>query len=217
MSREDTRRTRPILAIPVLALLVVLAAACGDDPAATSATPQATTMADEGSATTMADEGSATTLADEGSATTMAADEAMGDVLEVAAAEGDLGTFLAALDESGMMEDFHGAGPFTLFIPTDAAFDEYLDDAGMTEDDLMAGQQMLQTVLSNHVVETMEDADMVMGMAGESFTTAAGLPLEVTVEDDTVMVGDATVLRYDLQASNGVVHVIDAVLIPPET
>jgi uncharacterized surface protein with fasciclin (FAS1) repeats len=199
MSSDDTRRSRPILAMPVMALLVVLAGACGDDPATTSATPQATTMADEGSATTMA------------------ADEAMGDVLEVAAAEGDLGTFLAALDESGMMEDFHGAGPFTLFIPTDAAFDEYLDDAGMTEDDLMAGQQMLQTVLSNHVVETMEDADMVMGMAGESFTTAAGLPLEVTVEDDTVMVGDATVLRYDLQASNGVVHVIDAVLIPPET
>jgi transforming growth factor-beta-induced protein len=52
-------------------------------------------------------------------------------------------------------------------------------------------------------------------MDGQSFTTEAGTPLEVTVDGDTVLVGDATVERYDIQASNGVVHVIDAVLIPP--
>jgi uncharacterized surface protein with fasciclin (FAS1) repeats len=57
---------------------------------------------------------------------------------------------------------------------------------------------------------------MVMAMDGQSFTTAAGTPLEVTVEGDTVMVGDATVERYDIQASNGVIYVIDAVLVPPE-
>ena len=61
-----------------------------------------------------------------------------------------------------------------------------------------------------------EDADMVMAMDGQSFTTAADTMLDVTVDGDTVMVGDATVERYDIQASNGVIHVIDAVLIPPE-
>jgi uncharacterized surface protein with fasciclin (FAS1) repeats len=62
----------------------------------------------------------------------------------------------------------------------------------------------------------MEDSEMVMGMDGQTFTTLNGAPLEVTVDGETVMVGDATVLRYDLSASNGVIHVIDSVLIPPE-
>lgn len=60
-----------------------------------------------------------------------------------------------------------------------------------------------------------EDAEMVMAMNGRSFTTAAGTSLSVSVEGDTVMVGGATVERYDIQASNGVIHVIDTVLIPP--
>ena len=72
----------------------------------------------------------------------------------------------------------------------------------------------LTALLQNHIVNENESAEMVMGMAGQAFTSAAGNPLEVTVDGDTVMVGEATVERYDLTASNGVVHVIDAVLVP---
>jgi uncharacterized surface protein with fasciclin (FAS1) repeats len=138
------------------------------------------------------------------------------DVLAVAEAEGDLGTFLVALDAAGIMEDFHGEGPFTLFIPTDAAFAAYLDQAGMSQEEAFAGAEMLQSVLGYHVVTMTEDSEMVMGMDGQTLTTLNGSPLEVTVDGDTVMVGEATILRYDIVASNGVVHVIDTVLAPPE-
>lgn len=154
-----------------------------------------------------------TTLA---AADTTTTDEmAEDDVLVVAEAEGDLGTFLAALDAAGIMGDFHGEGPFTLFAPTDEAFAAYLDSAGMSQEEAFAGAEMLQSILGYHVVTMMEDSEMVMGMDGQTFTTLNGAPLEVTVDGDNVMVGDATVLRYDIEASNGVIHVIDSVLSPP--
>ena len=73
---------------------------------------------------------------------------------------------------------------------------------------------MLRRLIEHHIVKMTEDAEMVMAMDGQSFTTAADTMLDVTVDGDTVMVGDATVERYDIQASNGVIHVIDTVLIP---
>jgi uncharacterized surface protein with fasciclin (FAS1) repeats len=176
----------------VLTLLSVIAPACGGTASTTTTTAPITTT------------------------TKAMLEDDMGDVLEVAAAEGDLHTFLAALEAAGIMDDFHGDGPFTLFIPTDQAFSAYLAEAGMSQAEVFAGAEMLQAILNHHIVNMMEDAEMVMGMAGQSFTTASGQPLEVTVEGDTVMVGEATVERYDLHASNGVIHVIDKVLIPSE-
>ena len=183
--------------VHLLALLALIAAACGGPAASTTAAPTTTTTG-------------ATTTTEE-----MTDEEMMGDVLEVAAAEGDLGVFLDALGAAGIMDDFHGEGPFTLFIPTDEAFTSYLDDAGMSQEEVFAGAEMLQAILNCHIVNMMEDGDMVMGMSGESFTTASGEALEVTVDGDIVMVGSATIERYDIEASNGVVHVIDTVLIPP--
>ncbi|MGQ0847641.1 MAG: fasciclin domain-containing protein [Actinomycetota bacterium] len=174
----------------ILTGLLLVLAACGD--AATTTAPPTPTSA------------------------VPATTEAMGDVLEVAAVEGDLNTFLAALEAAGIMEDFHGDGPFTLFIPTDAAFAAYLDEAGMSQAEVFAGAEMLQAILNYHIVNMAEDSEMVMGMAGQSFTTASGQPLQVTVEGETVMIGEATIERYDLHASNGVIHVIDTVLMPPE-
>jgi uncharacterized surface protein with fasciclin (FAS1) repeats len=183
--------------IVLLALLTFLAAACGDSATSTTTAPAPTTTA-------------ATTTTEE-----MTEEEMMGDVLEIAAAEGDLGIFLDALGAAGIMDDFHGEGPFTLFIPTDEAFNSYLDEAGMSQEEVFAGAEMLQAILNYHIVNMMEDAEMVMGMSGESFTTASGQPLEVTVDGEVVMVGSATIERYDIEASNGVIHVIDTVLIPP--
>ncbi len=186
------------------ALLIVLGvfiAACGED-AATETTAE---MMDDTPTTAEMMEDNATT-----------ADMMDEDVLAVAAAEGDLDTFLGALEAAGIMEDFHGEGPFTLFIPTDDAFSAYLEESGMNEEEVLAGGEMLQSVLGYHVVTMMEDSEMVMGMDDQTFTTLNGAPLDVTVDGETVMVGDATIVRYDLSASNGVIHVIDTVLIPPE-
>jgi uncharacterized surface protein with fasciclin (FAS1) repeats len=188
-------------------------AACGEG-ASTSTTAAA---AADSSTTEMMDDTSTTEMMDDTSTTEMTDEETMeDDVLAVAEAEGDLGTFLAALDAAGIMEDFHGEGPFTMFVPTDEAFAAYLEQNDMSQEDAFAGAEMLQSILGYHVVTMTEDSEMVMGMDGQTFTTLNGAPLEVSVDGDTVMVGEATILRYDIVASNGVVHVIDTVLIPPE-
>jgi len=184
----------------IIAMLALTIIACDDDAATTTAE-----MMDDTSTTAE--------MMDDTSTTAEMMEE---DVLAVAAGEGDLGTFLGALEAAGIMEDFHGEGPFTLFVPTDAAFTSYLEEAGMSQEEVFAGAEMLQSILGYHVVTTMEDSEMVMGMDGQAFTTLNGAPLAVTLDGETVMVGDATVVRYDLSASNGVIHVIDTVLIPPE-
>jgi uncharacterized surface protein with fasciclin (FAS1) repeats len=179
-----------------VALVAVLAAGCGDDD-------------DEGATT------DTTEAADTTDTTEASEDAASGDVLEVAAAQSDLGTFLAALEAAGTMDSLHGEGPFTVFAPSDAAFMAYLDEAGMTQTEVFADPEALRGVLDFHIVEMNESSEMVMEMAGQQLTTASGEPLDVTAEGDEVMVGNAMVERYDLTASNGVVHVIDHVLIPP--
>jgi len=197
--KETRMKHRSALLIIIVGLSI---AACGED----AATDTAAEMMDDTSTTAELMDDTATT-----------AKMMDGDVLAVAAAEGDLDTFLSALEAAGIMEDFHGEGPFTLFIPTDDAFSAYVEESGMTEQEVLGGGEMLQSVLGYHVVTMMEDSEMVMGMAGQTFTTLNGAPLDVAVDGETVMVGDATIVRYDLSASNGVVHVIDTVLIPPES
>jgi uncharacterized surface protein with fasciclin (FAS1) repeats len=189
-------------ALTVLLLIAMLAACGGGEEGTTDTTEE---MMDETSTTEeMMDESSTT-------------GEMMGeDVLAVAEAEGDLGTFLSAIDSAGMMEDLHGEGPFTVFAPTDDAFDAYLESSGMTQEEALAGGEMLQAIVGSHLVSMMEDSTMVMGMDGQTLTAVSGAPLEITVDGETVMVGEATVLRYDIEASNGVIHVIDTVLSPPE-
>lgn len=184
----------------LLVLLGLVVAACGGEGTTTT------------TAQVAAESSTTEEMMDETTTTEQMMDD---DVLAVAEAEGDLGIFLEALDAAGIMEDFHGEGPFTLFVPSDQAFAAYLDDAGMSQEEAFAGAEMLQSILGYHVVTMMEDSEMVMGMDGQTFTTLNGAPLEVTVDGDNVMVGDASVLRYDIEASNGVIHVIDAVLTPP--
>ena len=197
----NAKKTPLLSAVLAVALVV---AACGGGASDATADPATETT-------------TTTEVMDDATTTTEVMDEdEMGDVLAVAEAEGDLGTFLAALDAAGIMEDFHGEGPFTLFIPTDDAFSAYLEGAGMSQDEAFAGAEMLQSIVGYHVVTMEEDAEMVMGMDGQTFTTLNGAPLQVTVEAETVMVAEATILRYDIHASNGIIHVIDRVLTPPE-
>jgi uncharacterized surface protein with fasciclin (FAS1) repeats len=191
--------------VRALLVLLVILAACGGEAGSTDTTEQ---MMDETATTEQ--------MMDETATTEMMEEEMMeDDVLAVAGAEADLGTFLEAVEAAGMMEDLQGTGPFTVFAPTDEAFEAYLETSGMTQEEALAGGEMLQSIVGYHLVSMMEDSSMVMGMDGESLTTVSGAPLEITGDGETVMVGDATVLRYDIEASNGVIHVIDTVLTPP--
>lgn len=141
-------------------------------------------------------------------------DEMTDDVLMTAMQRDDLTTFVAAVEAAGLGGTLRGSGPYTIFAPSNDAFLDYLGEMGMTADEALADGAALRALLEHHVVEGDDDAEMVMGMAGQSFTTLAGGELQVTVDGDIVMVGDATILRYDLHATNGIVHVVDRVLVP---
>ncbi|MEI6448218.1 MAG: fasciclin domain-containing protein, partial [Actinomycetes bacterium] len=122
----------------------------------------------------------------------------------------DLTTLVVALKAVDLVSTLEGSGPFTVFAPTNAAF----ADIQSTVDTLLKPENktQLQDVLKYHVVPgTYMAADL---KDGQELTTAEGGKLKVTVKDGVVKVNGATVAAADVPASNGVVHVIDAVLVP---
>ncbi len=145
----------------------------------------------------------------------MADDMSMNDLMSRIIDRDDLTVLDDAIHAAGLQDALHDDGPFTVFAPTDEAFAAYLGEMDMTADDVLADTDALTTLLQAHVVEGSDDAAMVMDMDGQAFTTLAGSELTITVDGDTVMVGDATVVEYDITADNGVIHVIDTVLTPP--
>jgi len=134
------------------------------------------------------------------------------DIVDTAVAAGDFGTLVTAVKAASLVETLKAAGPYTVFAPTDAAFDALPKGtlAALLADPNVA----LKDVLTYHVV-----AGKVMSSDltdGQVITTVNGAPLTVTINSDgTVMVGDATVTTADIETANGVIHVIDTVLIPP--
>lgn len=159
------------------------------------------------------DDSASTTEAPAVTTTTAAADDAATsdqNIVETAVAAGDFTTLATALDAAGLVETLEGDGPYTVFAPTDAAFEAL--PAG-TLDDLLADPEALADVLTYHVVDgDVMAADLSDGM---EVTALNGDTLTVTIDGDTVKVNDATVTTADIVTSNGVIHVIDAVLIPP--
>jgi len=140
------------------------------------------------------------------------ADPAQKDVVDTAVAAGSFKTLAAALQAGGLVDTLKGAGPFTVFAPTDEAFAKL--PAGTVESLLKPeNKEKLVAILTYHVVPGRATAKDVAGMA--SAKTVNGKELHLAVKDGKVMVDDkATVTKADVGASNGVIHVIDAVLIP---
>jgi uncharacterized surface protein with fasciclin (FAS1) repeats len=134
-------------------------------------------------------------------------------VVDIAMSDERFSTLVTAVDTAGLVETLSGEGPFTVFAPTNEAFGALPEG---TVSDLLQpeNRDRLTTILQYHVVSgaTMS-SDLEDGMEVE---TLAGETLTVSIEEGTVMVGEATVLTPDVEASNGVVHVIDTVLMPPE-
>ena len=148
--------------------------------------------------------------ADEAAAAEEAAPTA-GTIPEVAAAAGNFNTLLAAVTAAGLAETLSGEGPFTVFAPTDEAFAAL--PAGTVEALLADPAGDLTQILLYHVVPgKVMAADVSDGM--EAATAQTGM-VTFSVADGVVKINDANIIATDIEASNGVIHVIDAVILPP--
>jgi uncharacterized surface protein with fasciclin (FAS1) repeats len=133
------------------------------------------------------------------------------DIVDTAVSNGSFTTLVAAVQAAGLVETLKGAGPFTVFAPTDAAFAAL--PAGTVEDLLKPeNKQKLTEILTYHVVAgKVMSGDLKDGMKAATVEGA-----EITIDlDNSPMVNDAKVVTADVAADNGVIHVIDKVLMPP--
>lgn len=133
------------------------------------------------------------------------------DIVDTAAAAGSFKTLLAAVKAAGLVETLKGKGPLTVFAPTDEAFAKL--PAGTLENLLKPeNRAKLQAILTYHVVPGKVRGSEVINLT--SAPTANGRALKIKVADGKVMVDNAQVIRADIMASNGVIHVIDKVVLP---
>lgn len=135
------------------------------------------------------------------------------ETLDQVVSENDsFSTLNAAIQAAGLEATLSGTGPFTVFAPTNEAFEAL--PAGTVDQLLLPeNKEALQQLLSYHVVPgNVTSADIAPG----DVETVEGSPVTIAVDGSNVMVGDATVVEADILASNGVVHAIDKVLLPPD-
>jgi uncharacterized surface protein with fasciclin (FAS1) repeats len=133
------------------------------------------------------------------------------DIVESAIAAGDFTTLVAALEAAGLVETLKSDGPFTVFAPTDEAFAKL--PAGTVENLLLPeNKDQLVKILTYHVVPGKVKAADVVEL--DSAETANGSNVRIRVEGETVFVNDARVVATDIGASNGVIHVVDTVILP---
>jgi transforming growth factor-beta-induced protein len=193
MKTERTSKTRRAKFASVLAIVAlggVALGACGDDddpPASTGTTTMAPEMGEEA-----------------------------GDIVAVATEAGDFSVLLAAAMQAGLVDELQGPGPLTVFAPTDDAFAAALEQLGLTQEELLADTETLEAILLYHVVEGEVLAAQVVELDGEEVETLNGASVTIGVDGDSVTLNDdVNVVATDIEASNGVIHVIDAVLLPP--
>jgi uncharacterized surface protein with fasciclin (FAS1) repeats len=131
-------------------------------------------------------------------------------IVDIAASNPDFSTLVTAVTAAGLVDTLNSEGPFTVFAPTNEAF------AALPEgqlDALLANKEQLAAVLTYHVVAGKVMAADVVDLT--SATSVQGEPITITATADGVRVNDANVTATDIEASNGVIHVIDKVILPP--
>lgn len=134
-----------------------------------------------------------------------------GDIVDVTVSAGQFNTLAAALEAAGLIDTLKSDGPFTVFAPTDAAFAKLPD--GTVENLLKPeNKDQLIAVLTYHVVPGNVMAADVVKLSNA--TTVNGSNVAISVEEGTVRIDNATVVKTDINASNGVIHVIDSVILP---
>ncbi|HVG82107.1 MAG TPA: fasciclin domain-containing protein [Methylomirabilota bacterium] len=134
------------------------------------------------------------------------------DIVDTAASAGSFKTLVAAIEAAGLAETLKGPGPFTVFAPTDEAFAKL--PAGTVETLLKPeNKDKLVQILTYHVVPGKVMSGDVAGKSTEA-KTVEGTMLQVDAKDGAVMVDEARVVQADIAADNGVIHVIDTVVMP---
>lgn len=133
----------------------------------------------------------------------------MPTIVDVAVQAGSFNTLVQAVQAAGLVETLSGAGPFTVFAPTDEAFAQIPQE---TLQAVLADKEKLTAILTYHVVLGKLMAANVVNST--QLQTVQGQSITVSVADGTVRVDDATVIQTDIEADNGVIHVIDKVIMP---
>ena len=137
---------------------------------------------------------------------------AAADIVETASEAGSFQTLLTAAEAAGLVDTLKSDGPFTVFAPTDEAFAKLPE--GTVEDLLKPeNQDQLKAILTYHVVPGKTMSSDIAGKELE-VETVQGETIAIDASDGTVMVDDATVVQADIETDNGVIHVIDTVLMP---
>lgn len=138
---------------------------------------------------------------------------ALSDIVDTAVAAGSFSTLAAALGAADLVDTLKSKGPFTVFAPTDEAFAKLPEG---TVADLLKPENKakLAAILTYHVIAGEVMASTVVTMDGKKAATVNGASVTIGVKDGTVTVDDATVLTTDIKTSNGVIHIIDSVMIP---
>jgi uncharacterized surface protein with fasciclin (FAS1) repeats len=148
---------------------------------------------------------------DSGSTAQPAAKPANKDIVQTAAAAGDFDTLVSLVKRAGLAKTLSGKGPFTVFAPTDAAFKKV---PASTLEGLLKDRAALRNVLLYHVAAGRYPAKRVVKQ--KSIETLVGQRVKVSTRGDTVRVAGARVVQADVRTSNGVIHAINRVLIPPQ-
>lgn len=133
-------------------------------------------------------------------------------IVDVASNAGTFNTFTEAVEAAGLTETLSQDGSYTVFAPTDEAF-EQLPEGTLDQLLLPENQDLLQQILTYHVVPQAVTSSEIQ--PGE-VNTVEGTPVNIQVSDGSVMVNDAMVTQPDIEASNGVIHAIDQVILPPQ-
>ncbi|WP_456278387.1 fasciclin domain-containing protein [Bacillus sp. AK128] len=135
--------------------------------------------------------------------------ESKSDIIDTAVEAGDFTILAAALEKADLIDTLKGKGPFTVFAPTDEAFEKLLKDLDVTQDELLAREDLKEILLYHVVSGNVLSNDLKEGMKVKTLADK-----EVKISLDPVQVNDAKVVKADIEASNGVIHVIDKVLLP---
>ena len=137
-------------------------------------------------------------------------------MLDVLDRGGRVSILIAAIDAADLNETLADEGPFTIFAPTDEAFESAFEEFEITPEQLLADTDRLTQILTYHLLPEVADATALTTLDGEPVPTVNGEPVAISIAaDDEIKVNTATMLWSNLEADNGLVHALDRVLLPP--
>jgi len=215
------RKTQKFIALAAVASLGVLATACGSDSndAATDEAATEETVTEESVAEEVMTEDTAAATD-----STEAGADAPQTIVDIAAGNPDFSTLVSLVTTAGLAETLAGEGPFTVLAPTNAGFEALAEKLGQTMDELSttltADVELLKKVLTSHVIAGKVMAADTAALNGKEADLVSGEKAKVVSADGvvsfTIGTSTATVVTPDIEASNGVIHIVDMPLLPLE-